>query len=157
MDPEVSKQENRALNVGLVIVAMFAVVLIFNLFMRVSSPRPDPTRVYNPNGLLGDVVQIEVRNGCGEPGLAREMTDFLRSYGFDVIEHGDYTSFDVDSTLIIDRVGNLDAANQVALALGVSRDRVISDLQSDLYLDVSVIIGQDFRSIHPFRTEREAF
>jgi len=156
METEVSKRENRALNTGLVIVAVLAVVLIINLFMRISSPRPDPTRVFNPTGLLGDIVQIDVRNGCGVPGLAGEMTNFLRSYGFDVIEHGDFTSFDQDSTIIIDRIGHLDAANQVALALGISRHRVISDVRPDLYLDVSVIIGQDYRSVHPFRGGLEA-
>lgn len=156
MKSKVSKLENRALNIGLVIFAALAVALISNLFVRVSSPRPDPTRVFNPTGLLGDIVQVDVRNGCGESGLAGKMTDFLRSYGFDVIEHGDHTSFDMDSTIIIDRIGNLDAANQVALALGVSRGRVISDVRPDLYLDVSVIIGRDFRTIHPFRSVQES-
>lgn len=151
MESEVSKQVNRGLNLGLLLLGALTILLLFNFFNRVNSPHPEPRRVYNPTNLLGDVIQIDVRNGCGEVGLAGKMTDFLRSYGFDVVEHGDHTTFDMDSTLVIDRIGNLDAAYQVALALGISGNRVISDVRPDFYLDVSVIIGLDYESIHPFR------
>ena len=152
---EESTSENRWLNLGLVIAVLVMILLLSNLVGRIASPRPDPTRVYNPNDLLGDVIQVDVRNGCGESGVAGEMTDFLREYGFDVIEHGDYTSFDVDSTLVIDRIGNKDAAVQVALALGIPRDRVISDVDEDLFLDVSVVIGADYSTVEPFRSNHQ--
>lgn len=152
MKPEITRRANIGLNLGIVVLVALTTLLLFNLIGRLSSPHPDSTRVYNPTGLLGEIIQVDVRNGCGESGLAGEMTDFLRSYGFDVVEHGDHTSFDVDSTLVIDRIGNLDAANQVALALGIPDVRIISDVRSDYYLDVSVIIGRDYASIRPFRT-----
>ena len=150
MEPESGKIENRSLNAGLIIGGAVTIVLLFALISRLGSPRPEPRRVYNPTGLLGDVIQVDVRNGAGISGLAGDMTSYLRELGFDVIEHGDHASFDVDSTVILDRIGNPDAAYQVAIALGIPREKVRSETRPDLYLDVSVIIGADYRGVKPF-------
>jgi len=155
MGSEDSKIGNLALIIGIVVFGFVMLVLAFSLFNRVGSPRPDSTRIFNPNELLGDIIQVDVRNGCGVSGLAGRMTDYLRSYGFDVVEHGDHTSFDVQQTMIVDRIGNLDAAKQVALALGLAEDRIIQEVKTDYYLDVSLIIGMDYQSFMPFMDEIE--
>jgi hypothetical protein len=150
MEPEINENENRRLNIGLVGAGLILAILLVSLVTRLGSPKAETQRVYNPEGLLGEIIQVDVRNGIGESGLAGQMTDFLRDSGFDVIEHGDHNSFDVDSTVVLDRIGNLDAAYQVALALGIPRDKVRSEERADLYLDVSVIIGSDYRKVRPF-------
>jgi ribosome-associated protein len=150
MEPEVSQNENRRLNAGLLTIGLVTAVLLFGLFSRLGSPKPETQRVYNPTGLLGNIIQVDVRNGVGESGLAARMTSFLREAGFDVIENGDHNSFDVDSTVVLDRIGNLDAAYQVALALGIPREKVTSAVRPDLYLDVSVVIGSDYKTVRPF-------
>jgi hypothetical protein len=138
------------LNIGLLGAGLIVAILLVSLVTRLGSPKAEVQRVFKPEGLLGDIIQVDVRNGIGESGLAGQMTDFLRDAGFDVIEHGDHNSFDVDSTVVLDRIGNLDAAYQVALALGIPRDKVKSEERPDLYLDVSVIIGSDYRTVRPF-------
>ncbi len=40
--------------------------------------------------LAEDSLKVEVLNGCGKPGLAKEVTDFLRRKGFDVVNFGNY-------------------------------------------------------------------
>ena len=145
-----NKRRNRVLDLGIVVAGVVTLLLIWALVHRIGNPRPDPTRVYNPEGLHGEIIQVDVRNGCGVSGLAAEMTDYLRSFGFDVVEHGDHVSFDVQMTQIIDRIGNLDAAKQVALALGLPESSVSQDVRTDYFLDVSVIIGMDYRSLVPF-------
>ena len=145
-----TKITDRALDVGIIVFGVVTLLLVYAFFNRVGSPRPDATRVFNPDGLLGDIIQVEVRNGNGVSGLARRMTTFLRSYGFDVVEQGDHTSFDQEETIIFDRIGNLDAAKQVALALGIPVIEVQQDIRLDYYLDVSVIIGMDYKSVMPF-------
>jgi len=150
MNEPVSKARNRLLDAGIVVLGIVMLVLVWSLVHRVGSPRPDPARVYNPNGLLGDIIQVEVRNGCGVSGLAARMTEYLRSYGFDVVEHGDYASFDVEKTRIIDRIGNHDAAKQIALALGIPDAEIEEEVRQDYFLDASVIIGRDYLSIMPF-------
>ncbi|GMQ82949.1 MAG: hypothetical protein BMS9Abin05_2419 [Rhodothermia bacterium] len=144
---------DRALDVGIIAFGVVTLLLVYAFFIRVGSPRPDATRVYNPNDLLGEIIQVEVHNGNGVSGLAGQMTEFLRSYGFDVVEHGDHTSFDQEETIIFDRIGNLDAAKQVALALGIPEASIRQDVRTDYYLDVSVIIGMDYESVMPFVNE----
>ena len=125
-------------------------VLLYGLATRTFIPRTDPGREENPAELLGDVIQVEVRNGAGEAGLAGSVIQYLRRRGFDVVESGNYSSFDVDSTFIVDRVGNPDAARRVAAALGVSENKIQEDVQSNAYLDVSVVVGKDFNTLTPF-------
>ena len=144
---------DRALDIGIVAFGVITLLLVYAFLNRAGSPRPDATRVFNPNDLLGEIIQVEVRNGNGVSGLAGQMTEFLRSYGFDVVEHGDHTSFDQEETIIFDRIGNLDAAKQVAFALGIPEANVQQDIRTDFYLDVSVIIGMDYESVMPFINE----
>ena len=155
MTGEAPQLRNRILDAGIVVLGLVTLVLVWALVNRLGAPRPDPERVYNPSNLLGDIIQVDVRNGCGVSGLAADMTDFLRSYGFDVVEHGDHSSFDVQKTRVIDRIGNLDAAKQVALALGLPESSISQEIRNDYYLDVSVIIGMDYRIVLPFINEVE--
>jgi len=100
-----------------------------------------------------DIIQVGVRNGCGEPGLAARTRDFLVRAGFDVVEVGNYSSFDVDSSMVIDRAGDLAAARRVARALGIPARRVRQDLQPEYYLDASVVLGEDYSTLTPFRRD----
>jgi len=95
-------------------------------------------------------IQLDVLNGSGESKLAQRLTDFLRARGFDVVEMGNYAG-DLEKTLVIDRTGNRDAAVRVARSLGLPEERVIQKVDNTLYLDVSVYIGKDYRSLDPFK------
>lgn len=96
-------------------------------------------------------IQLDVLNGSGESKLAQRMTDFLRARGFDVVEMGNYKSSDVEQTLVLDRVGNMEAARQVAATLGIPVEQVHQELDKSLYLDASVIIGKDFQRLKAFQ------
>lgn len=94
-------------------------------------------------------VQIDVLNGCGAKGAGIKMTNLLRSSGFDVVEMKNYKTFHVPQTLVVDRMGDLRAARQVASALGVNEKNIIQQLNPDYYVDVSVIIGKDYQTFLP--------
>jgi hypothetical protein len=141
---------NILFNVLLVALGLVVIVLLYAFVSRSFTSSTDPTRAANPGDLVGDIIQVEVRNGCGVTGLAAEMTQFLRGEGFDVVEVGDYTSFDEPKTLVIDRVGNLEAAQQVAASLGLPEDRVIQEIREGYFLDASVVIGLDYATLPPF-------
>jgi hypothetical protein len=64
---------------------------------------------------------------------------------------GNYKDSRVDFTRVIDRVGQLTAAQQVAEALGVPKERVTQEIDRNLYLDVSVVIGKDYKSLKPLK------
>lgn len=97
------------------------------------------------------VIQIDVLNGCGIPGIAIKFTDYLRARGFDVLEMGNYKSFDVEETIVIDRSGRLENARKVAYALGVNNKNIIQQVSKDSYLDCSVVIGKDYYSLKPMK------
>ncbi len=96
-------------------------------------------------------IQLDVLNGSGTPKLSQRFSDYLRARGFDVVEMGNYRDASVEFTRVIDRAGDLAAAKQVAEALGVPKDRVLQQIDKNLYLDVSVVIGKDFRSLKPLK------
>lgn len=145
-----SRYGNWFLNVGLAIAVLVAGVLGYSLLAGLSTDRPDPRRHENPGNLLGDIIQVEVLNGCGVSGVAGDMTMHLRSLGFDVVHTGNHSSQNVAETVVIDRTGNMDAARQVAVALGLPEERVQTDVSADHYLDATVILGVDYESVKPF-------
>ena len=94
-------------------------------------------------------IQLDVLNGSGVAKLSQRFTDYLRSLGLDVVEMGNYKESSIDHTWVIDRTGQLAAAQQVAEALGVPKERVVQQIDRSLYLDVSVVIGKDYKSLKP--------
>ncbi len=96
-------------------------------------------------------IQLDVLNATGESRLAQRLTDHLRRKGFDVVEMGNYREGVLEKTLVVDRGGNKQAALQVAGALGIPDRQVIEKRDNTLYLDVTVIIGKDFRTLSPFK------
>lgn len=90
-------------------------------------------------------IRVEVRNGSGVAGAAGRTTEFLRDRGFDVVDFGNADRFDHERTVVLDRVGDPHKAREVATALrGVP---IRSDPDSSLFLDVTVMIGEDFESV----------
>lgn len=141
---------NSLLNLGLVAGGVVLALLIYAFGSHLAAPDVSPIREKNPANLLGEVIQVEVRNGCGVPNAAAQVTSYLRDRGFDVVAQGNYEHFNQDSTLVIDRVGNLQAARKVARILGLSPDRVSQRIDTTRYLDASVIIGEDYPTMRPF-------
>ncbi|MGH7627773.1 MAG: LytR C-terminal domain-containing protein [Gemmatimonadaceae bacterium] len=87
-------------------------------------------------------IRVEVLNATRTQGLARRATFYLRDRGFDVVESGNARELR-DSTLIIDRTGHPGWATRVANAMDGAP--VQSRPDSSRYLDVSVLIGRNWR------------
>ncbi len=87
-------------------------------------------------------IRVEVINTTTQRGLGRRAMFFLRDQGFDVVRYAS-GSPPRDSSQIVDRSGHREWADLVAKALGVSR--VVVDVDSTRYLDVSVLLGRDWR------------
>ncbi len=138
------------LNVGLIVVLVLAAALIYAFATRVTTPTPDPRRMEATPNLLGDFIQLQVLNGTEVAGAAAQLTQHMRDLGFDVIEVDTNPDQTVPKTVILDRVGNYDAAQQVALAIGVTDDRISEELRPDYFFDATIIIGADYASIKPF-------
>jgi len=98
-----------------------------------------------------EIIQIEVLNGCGVSKIADRFTDYLRDRDFDVVNIGNYNSYDIDESLVIDRIGNLANARKVAETLGINKENVIRQLNDEYFLDVSLVIGKDYHKLNPLK------
>jgi len=136
--------------------AVFVILLVGVLVGSALSQWGAPAILPLPEGVrprVSERVRVEVLNGGGFAGAAREATVSLRELGFDVVFFGNAGTFDRDSSVVLDRTGTLEQARQVADALGI-RD-VRSEPDSNLYLDVSVVLGKEWQPVAPPEAEAE--
>ncbi len=96
-----------------------------------------------------EIIQVEILNGCGVTGIADRFTDFLRNSNIDVVNTGNYYTFDIDETMVIDRIGNVSNAKKIAQLLGIKPEKAFSQLNDDYFLDVTVIVGKDYHKLKP--------
>lgn len=148
-----ARVKNGLLNAGLLVVGLGVMILLYGLVTRTLLPSPSPQRSEGATELVGSIIQVEVRNGAGIDHLAAETTHYLRDRGFDVVDVGNYSSFQQEQSVVIDRVGDPEAARKVAEALGLPADRVRQDIRRQYYLDASVIIGHDYKQLRPFQNQ----
>ena len=129
-----------ALFTTLGLVAAFGVSAVAGLWD--DEPTDTGLRVLGPGIDRAGEVRVEVLNGAGVTGLARDATHQLRGRGFDVVFFGNADHFRHERSVVVDRVGDLDRARAVAGALGI--DSVTSAVDSSLMLEVSVVLGDDW-------------
>ncbi|MBI4395553.1 MAG: LCP family protein [Elusimicrobia bacterium] len=87
-------------------------------------------------------ITVKVWNGAGRGGLALSVARRLRAEKFDVLEWGTYERRQ-KRTRVLDRVGTIEKARDVARVLGV--ESVFSDVDPALRTDVEVVLGEDFK------------
>ncbi len=127
--------------------AVLALVLVAGLALR-----PHPYRVGGhayPIPSAQDRILVEVLNGTTRQGLARVGTRLLRREGLDVVFFGNADQ-PTESTRVLLRRGERRAAERVGSILGTGK--VLSQPDTLLRLDVTVILGEDFRpppELHP--------
>jgi LytR cell envelope-related transcriptional attenuator len=145
----VQTRDPRSLSLNILIgaLALLVVFLTYSLVDR-HILRPPVESARQGEGASG-VIQLDVLNGCGVPGSATSFRDYLRARGFDVVEMRNYRSFDVEKSLVVDRTGMRANAERVAYALGIDRSHIIQQINPDYYVDVSVVIGRDYKSLKP--------
>ena len=133
------------LNTVLMLLVLLVAYLSYALVSQsILQPAIEPTK----SDVSGKkVIQLDVLNGCGVAGMAGKFTDYLRLRGFDVVESGNYKTFDVAETLVIDRVGDMETAKKVAQSLGVPDKNVIQQINPAYFLDVTVVIGHDYKTL----------
>jgi hypothetical protein len=130
--------------------AFLVVLLVGALVGSAVSQWGSPGLLPAPTGTRAPAVgriRVEVLNGGGHAGAAREATDALRELGFDVVFFGNAGTFDRDSSIVLDRMGTVERARGVADALGIRNVR--SEPDSNLYLDVTVVLGREWEPEPP--------
>lgn len=167
MPKKKSKSRNNFLFTVLIVVFTailvgFAFSIAKNLFSDgVNIPKPDLT---NEQGVKSAVelyeenpiseITIEILNGCGEKGIAGKVADFLRTEHIDVIRSENSDNFDYAKTLLIQNSDDLYNIKTVAkvLELDLNDDEHVMFLpESNSDVDLTLIIGSDYKTIKPLR------
>jgi hypothetical protein len=147
---------NYVLNITIIILGVVCIYLVFSLVTNTFLNRnksvkdvQDSTKTsvtHQPN--LS--VQVDVQNGTGENRVGAIFRDYLKKKGYDVVDLGNYKSSDIYKTIIIDRTGDTRKAQRIAEVLGVSSRNIIQQINRDLYLDATIVIGKDFNELRPY-------
>jgi len=143
-----SNSGSSILNLSIGFLSLLLVILLFALSTRVIFPRILTDRQETQDKLISPIIQVEVLNGCGVPGLANQLTTSLRRLGFDVVETDNYENFNVTETFIISRVGDKENAQRIATALGLPKKRIILEESQDFYLDATLVVGSDYKTFN---------
>ena len=149
-------------NSGIAVMSLLLVAFIFSFSERqvqsgvpieVKFPSmPDTpklaTEIYESNPLLD--IQVEILNGCGTPGIAAKFSELLRDKRVDVVRSENADHFEYEKTILIQRNENINGMKHVAQVLGFNIDnseKVITSIDPNLDVDLTLIIGKDFASI----------
>ena len=97
-----------------------------------------------------EVIQVEILNSTKQSGLANKFMNYLRIRNFDVVKIGNHPEETMKST-IIDRLGDYNSAKKVAYALGISDSLISRSIDSSLFLRCTIIIGNDFNKLKPYK------
>jgi hypothetical protein len=142
--------KNLLLNVTIVVLGAVVAFLGYSFISNTFISKPVEWKTQNTGrNAEGEVIQLDILNGCGVSGVAQKFTDYLRRRNFDVVQSSNYKNFDVKNTLVIDRIGDKESARKVARALGVKDEFVDTWLNMDYLVHVSIIIGHDYNDLKP--------
>lgn len=121
--------------------------------LPVEQKTTEPLQYYTP---IVRKVQLEILNGCGVKGAADKLASFLDAKKYDVINKGNYlkkgkTFFNVKETKVIDQIGVIKNARDLAKAIGVKEINIDSYENPSPIADVTIIIGKDYTSLAIFK------
>lgn len=142
--------KNLILNISILILIIINSFLAYSLVKTVSfNDSSDDVNLLKDSTKAR--IQIEVLNGCGVSGVAEKLTDYLRSNNIDVVNLGNYRSFEIENSLIICRNEKVKNAEIVAAVVGLDQQNMIQQINPDYLLDVTFILGKDYRNLIPLK------
>lgn len=142
-------KKNLFLNISIIILVLINIYLGYSLTKIIIinfGSDDDVTKQVNTSK-----IKIEVLNGCGIAGVAEKLTDYLRTSGFDVVKLGNYRSFQIENSIVIARNEKIQNAQRVAVASGLSTESVIQQTNPEYLLDVTFILGKDYKKLIPLQ------
>ena len=128
----------------------FCFFILKKLFYDSSIPKDFTSHLNNPTKVV-EKIDIEVQNGCGVNKIAEKYSVFLRDKknGFDVV---DWLNADriYEKSMIIIHKNNIDKrVEELAIAMGIDKKQIMNT--NGGIWDVTIIIGNDFKSISSYK------
>jgi LytR cell envelope-related transcriptional attenuator len=140
--------KNFILNASILILVIINSVLAYSVFNAIPFNDSDDNYLKDSTAVR---IQVEVLNGCGVSGVAEKLTDYLRLNNIDVVSLGNYRSFDIENSIIIGRNEKIHNAERVAAIVGLDNQNIIQQINPDYLLDVTFILGKDYRDLIPLK------
>lgn len=141
---------NLAMNIVIFLLGIIILYMAYSITVKLLHKGEDNAAL-EASKASGGIIQAEVMNGCGTGGVADRFTDFLRNNKVDIVNVGNYLSFDVNKTMVIDRSGNKATAQKIARMLGIREENIVEQVNNDYFLDVTIVIGSDYKTLNPFK------
>ena len=140
--------KNLLLNVSILILIVINTILAYSVVKTISF---NDTEDYLLVDSTKARIQVEVLNGCGVSGVAEKLTNYLRANNIDVVNLGNYRSFEIENSIIISRNEKILNAEKVAAIVGLDNQNIIQQINPDYMLDVTFILGKDYRDLIPLK------
>jgi len=142
---EKQKTESKNRRTGKYVLFILIILLgVFSASIIYVQTREDPEEIFKKNSNL----RVEVLNGCGVNRLALKVTNLLRERGFNVVTIGDTDNQYFEETVVIER-RDKDMKNAKYFAKRIGCKNIGKDIDSALYLEITVIIGKDYKKLFP--------
>lgn len=138
------------LNISIALLVLFIGMQVYGILTGDTVARV-PSEKAEQDSTEQLAVKINVLNGCGVSGVGIVMTKYCRAAGYDVVEMGNYKSFDVKESMVIDRTGTTKDAQRIAAFLGIAPKNVIQQFSNDHLVTATVVIGKDYQSLKPWK------
>ena len=139
------KNTNLFLIIASVVLSIFVIYFLYSFLDKTGIISFGENETVKPQNVQ-QLIQVEVLNGCGVAGIGDGFTDILRAKGIDVVKTGNYRSFDIDNTFLIDRMGKIETANRVADSLNLDKRFIITEKNKSYFLDLTIVIGKDYKN-----------
>ncbi len=136
-----SEQKSSGGKVGLIILVIL--MFIFGASVIYMRAREDPEEIFKRNSNM----RVEILNGCDINRLAIKVGDILREKGFNVVKIGN-TDNPYKETIVIERA-DTSMANGKYFARRIGCKNIGKDVDPALYIDVTVIVGEDYLKLFP--------
>jgi len=140
--------KNILLNVSILILIVINAILAYSVVKTISFNDAEDSLLVDSTKAR---IQVEVLNGCGVSGVAEKLTDYLRTNNIDVVNLGNYRSFEIENSIIIGRNEKIHNAKKVAAIVGLDEQNIIQQINPDYLLDVTFILGKDYRDLIPLK------
>lgn len=122
---------------------------VINFMKGESAPIPG-----TPEAIVPISLRIQMLNGCGISGAASAFSRHVKAaagpdFVIDVLDEGNFESFQQEKTLLIARKAKHDHAARFAAKIGLAPDRVsFKELESNFYdIDYSLVVGADYEKL----------
>jgi len=142
--------KNFILNTSILILIFINSVLAYLVFKAIPFNTGESVENYLEDSTAVK-IQVEVLNGCGVSGIAEKLTDYLRTNNIDVVNLGNYRSFEIENSIIVGRNEKIHNTEIVAAIVGLDKQNIIQQINPDYLLDVTFILGKDYRDLIPLK------